>query len=180
MTRTAFLACLIFLGCSVALPAEVKPGSTADLQDGFFLLHDVCQKESQVSLITLVKTTPPDMASYVKRMAAEAKESVATLDRLSDGDRSLRDVRNPLPPFEEATRASIRADKQHQLLFGTKGPDFARTLLLTQIEAANYIIHLSKVWSERDPNADRAATMQKMSRHWQTLQDEGYRLLYRE
>ncbi len=74
-------------------------------------------------------------------------------------------------------RASIKADKQHTLLFGSKGDAFALHLLFAQIEGTNYISHLAKVWAERDPDADRDATMRHMSARWLALREEGFRLL---
>jgi hypothetical protein len=170
------LACFSVL---LVLPVSAKPsaGSAEDLRDGFYLLHEVCHEETQVSLITLIKTTPPNVTDYVKRISSLAKESEATLDRLRDHDSSLRDAEDPLPPFERATRSSIRADKQHLLLFGSKGSTFAKRLIFTQIEASNYILHLSKVWADRDPDADRAATLRKMSAQWLKIREEGFRLL---
>ena len=156
---------------------DTAPGSTQDLRAGFFLLHQVCDQESQVDMLNIIKTTPPEVADYVKRVSGLAKESVATLDRFADHDSSLQDAANPLPPFEQATRQNIQDEKQHQLLFGTKGNTYARRLLFSQIQAANYIVNLSKTWAERDPNADRDAAMRKISERWAKIRDEGFRML---
>jgi hypothetical protein len=162
----------------ILLPArgEESAGSSADLQAGFFLLHKVSDQESQVAMLDIIKTTPPDVADYVKRISQAAKDNLDILDRLAHHDSSLHGP-NPLPPFEQATRKNIQDEKQHLLLFGSTGPTFARRLLFTQIEAANYIVNLSQTWAERDPDAKRDAVMRKMSARWAKIRDEGYHML---
>jgi hypothetical protein len=156
---------------------DTTPGSTQDLRAGFFLLHQVCHQESQVDMLNIIKTTPPEVADYVKHVSGVAKESLATLDRFSDHDSSLQDTTDPLPPFEQATRKNIQDEKEHSLLFGTKGATYARRLLFSQVQAANYIVNLAQTWAERDPDADRAASMRKISARWTKIRDEGFRLL---
>jgi len=153
------------------------PGSRQDLRAGFFLLHQVCDQESQVDMLNIIKTTPPEVGDYVKRVSGLAKETLATLDRFADHDSSLQDTTDPLPPFEQATRKNIEAEKEHSLLFGTKGKTYARRLLFSQIQAATYIVNLSQTWSERDPDADRDVTMRRMSERWAKIREEGFRLL---
>jgi hypothetical protein len=169
------LIALAILACPAL--GDTAPGSTQDLRAGFFLLHQVCDQESQVDLLNIIKTTPPEVGDYVKRVSNLAKESLATLDRFADHDSSLQDTTDPLPPFEQATRQNIQDEKQHQLLFGTKGGTYARRLLFSQVQAAAYIVNLSKTWAERDPNARRDAAMQKMSARWTKIREEGFRLL---
>jgi hypothetical protein len=151
-------------------------GTAADLKAGFFLLHDVCHEESQVDMITIVKTTPSDVTDYVKRVAATAKGDLATIGRMEDRDEALRTDDSPLPPFEQKVRSAIRADKEHSLLFGTEGAAFARALLLTQIEAGNYIMHIAKVLADEDSSAYRTRKLLKISAQWEKLRDEGVRL----
>ncbi len=176
MRRAGVLIAVSALSCWPTR-ADSAPGSTQDLRAGFYLLHQVCDQESQVDMLNIIKTTPPDVADYVKRVSGLAKESVATLDRFADHDSSLQDTTDPLPPFEQATRKNIQDEKEHQLLFGTKGATYARRLLFSQIQAANYIVNLSQTWSERDPDADRDAAMRKMSERWAKIRDEGFRML---
>jgi hypothetical protein len=173
------LCVLAALGFSLSMPARAASGSEHDLRVGFYLLHDVCNKETQVHLITLIKTTPARETDYVGRISRLADGTLAIVTRLEEGDSSLAMEDNPLPTFEQKVRSSIRADKQHQLLFGTSGPDFARALLVTQIEAANYILHIARNLAEEDTDADRAATLRKVSSRWLAIRNEGFRLLDR-
>lgn len=166
-------ACLLPVFCSFsARAADCAPG---DLPTGFYLLHGVCDEESGVHLLPLVKTTPPDVVDYVNRISKVAADNVAMIERMEDRDPSLKLDRNPLPKFEQKVRAAIRADKEHTLLFGTSGPAFVRALLLAQIEGSNYISFMAKVLAEEDPQQSRS--LMKISVQWRKLREEGIRLL---
>jgi hypothetical protein len=171
------VAMIVLISPAGPARADTAPGSKDDLRAGFFLLHKVCDQESQVDMLNIIKTTPPEVADYVKRVSALAKQSTATLERFADHDFSLQDTTNPLPAFEQAARLNIQDEKQHQLLFGTKGKTYARRLLFSQIQAATYIVNLSKAWAERDPDAGRDEAMRKMSAQWAKIREEGFRLL---
>lgn len=154
----------------------VAAEAASNLQAGFYLLHNVCDEESQVHLITVAKTTPADVTDYVNRVSKIADESLKTLDGFEDRDPSLKLDRNPLPQFEQKVRKAIKADKQHNLLFGTTDAAFARALLFSQVEASNYIMHMAQVLADEDPNAHQTRELLKISARWEKLRNEGVRL----
>jgi hypothetical protein len=175
--RLGWISLSLALVSGSTLLAEPNVSTQRDLQVGFFLLHEVCHEESPLHFITLVKTTPKEVADFLGRISREADASVETIDAMEARDKSLVIEKNPLPDMELSVRKSIREDKQHQLLFGTSGPAFARALIVTQIEASNYIAHLSKVLAEEDPSPGRAKSLRDLSAKWLSLRDEAYRLL---
>ena len=156
---------------------EMPTSLAAQLNGGYFLLHQLSEDEAKLPLLLLVKHSPNEIKAFADRISRTAKETLATLDRLRKGDPSIQFDRNPLPQIEQDTRASIQADKQHQLLFGTSGSEFDRALLISQIEACTYGLHLAKVTAEQETDPDRAKTLQHVSAHWLRLRDEAYRLL---
>ena len=117
---------------------------------------------------------PADVADYIKRVSKTAKEALDWIGRTEEGDPALKLEENPLPKFEQEVRSSISDDKQHILLFGTTKTAFARALLRSQIEASNYIMHITKVLAEKDPG--REGKLMKISNQWRRLRDEGVRL----
>ncbi len=147
------------------------------MRDGFFLIHDVCHQESQVHFITMMKTTPPWLVDYVTRISTLADETLDILDDMEDHDPALKSDDSPLPAFEQAVRASISDEKRHDLLFGTKDAAFARALLLTQIEASNYISNMAKVLAEEDEDDNRARQLDKISTRWMAIRAEGIQFL---
>jgi hypothetical protein len=171
----------LLLGGCLAVLLLVAPvradDSQAYLNNGYSLLHNLCDQEKSVELILVVKTTPKDVADFAHEVSKSAGNDLDLLDDLRDHDKAIRFDRGGLPQFELDTRASIKADKQHMLLFGTTNSAFARALLVTQIEAGSYGMNLAKVLAGAEPNPHRAAVLQKISSRWEKLRDKAYRLL---
>jgi hypothetical protein len=171
-----------FLGATLAaflvLSASVRADdSQAYRNNGYSLLYQICDQEKPVDMILMVKTTPKDVADFIHEVAKAAKENEALLEDLQDHDKAIRFDRGGLPQFELDTRDSIKADKQHMLLFGTTNGAFNRALLVTQIEAGAYGMNLAKVLADAEPNPHRAAVLQKISARWGKIRDKAYRLL---
>lgn len=160
-----------------ALP--MRGGEVSERQEklngGYYLLYHLCEDETQLPLILIVKHAPSEITPFADHISKTAKETLAALDHLQKGDPSIRFDRNPLPQIEQDTRDSIKADKQHQLLFGTTNSEFVRALLVSQIEACTYAINLSKVLVEQDP--DRAQTLRHISAQWLRMRNETFRIL---
>ena len=146
----------------------------AKLDDGYSLLYKLMNDEKQVELILMVKTTPPKVGAFIKRISEQARDDVDLLDRFHTHDPHLRFDKVSLPQVELDVRASIRAEKQHNLLYGQTGDDFARYLLITQIEASSYASNLAKVLAATDPNAARVRALSKMAARWGTIRDGAY------
>jgi hypothetical protein len=170
------LASVILLTCGGPLiGADAKP-SQASLNDGYSLFYDFCKQESQLSLLLWVKTTPPDISDYAKRIASTAKDDMTILDKMGAADSSLLLNKISLPAFELDVRSSMADDRKQQLLWGTSGAAFAKALVMTQSETTNYGLHVAKVLAETEPNSHRAHAMHQMYENWLALHNEAYRL----
>jgi len=141
------------------------------------LFHHLCDQEADVDKIMLLKNAPPEIGQYTKDIAALAHESLDAMDAFQAKDSSIRFDVNPLPAVEQEVRDEIQADKQHQLLFGTKGPAFARTLVVAQIEASTYAKHLASVLATHVTSEHERHALDKLSAKWAALADKGYALL---
>jgi coenzyme F420-reducing hydrogenase alpha subunit len=171
------LTSLALLGlAAIPLRADV---SQREMNYGYGLLHHLCDQETQVDLIMMVKTTPPDVAQLAKEVSKSAKEDMSILGDLADHDPAIHFGEQGLPEIETETRASIKDEKQHLLLFGTKGGDFAKTLVLTQIEASTYGENMAKVLANDETNPHRAEALRHIASHWETIKNKSYALLYR-
>jgi hypothetical protein len=159
-----------------SLRAAGTKASPSSLNDGYSLFYDFCRQESKLSLLTLVKTTPPEISDYAHRISATAKEDMAILERMGAGDRSLQLEKVSLPSFEIEVRRSMADDRQQQLLWGSSGPAFAQALTMTQSETTNYGLHVAKVLAETEPDAARALALHHMYEKWLSLHLEAYRL----
>lgn len=175
----ALTAC--FLGMVSLTISQAKENEVSQRQDklngGYYLLHHLCDEESQLPMLSFIKTTPPEIVEYVDRISKTSKESLASLERMQDHDPAIRFDKNPLPSIERDVRESIHDAKQHQLLFGTTDAAFVRALLVSQIEASTYAVHLSKVLAEQETDPVRAKALQRISAKWLLIQNETYRHL---
>jgi len=161
----------------LALPLRAADDEAVYRTNGYSLLYQLCNQEKPVDMILIVKTTPKEIADYLHQVSASAREDVAWLDELREHDKTLRFNQGGLPPFEQDTRGSIQDDKEHLLLFGSKGNAFVRALLVTQIEAGTYGMNLAKVLAKSEPDEKRAAVVRKIGDRWEKLRDRAYVLL---
>ncbi len=170
-----FVLVLMAAGSLPSRAAESK-ASQATLNDGYSLFYDFCSQESQLSLLLWIKTTPPDIADYAKRISSTAKDDMAILTKFGADDRALRLNKVSLPGFELEARKSMADDRKQQLIWGTSGAGFAQAVRLTQSEVTNYGLHVAKVLAEMEPDPARARVMQGIYLKWSALHTEAYRL----
>jgi hypothetical protein len=161
-----------------ALPIRADV-SQSEMNYGYGLLHHLCDDETQVDMISLVKTTPPSVDKFVHEIAQNAKDDMDILGKFADHDPSIQYDRQGLPEMETQTRAAIKAEKQHLLLFGSKDSDFAKTLIVSQIEASTYGENLAKVLADNETNPHRATELRHIASGWQTIKTKAYALLYK-
>jgi hypothetical protein len=174
------LVLLLSLGVTQAASSASEKKSSSSpsrLNGGYYLLHHVSEDESGVHMLFMVKDAPAEISKFADRISKTADETLASLGRFQDKDASINFEQNPLPSIENDVRASIRDDKEHQLLFGTTGTEFIRAFLVTQIDASNYALNLSKVLAEQETNPRRAKVLRQISAHWLERRDEAFRLL---
>ena len=167
------LALVLFTNASLAR-GDASP-KEENLQGGYFLLHDLLSNEADLPLLLDLKTAPKEIQDFAITISKTAKSELDEMDRMRANDPEMTWDKNPLPKIERDIRASITDEKQHQLLFGTKGPDFVRALLVSQAEASKYAANISKVLAEQDPA--HAREFGRMSARWHALYEEDFRLL---
>ena len=148
----------------------------SSLNDGYSLFYDFCNQESQLSLLVWVKTMPPGISDYAKRISSTAKDNMASLKAMGVGDSSLRLDKVSLPSFEINVRQSMADDRKYQLLWGSSGATFVQALTMTQSETTNYGLHVAKVLSETESDPVRAHMIRHMYDQWLALHVEAYRL----
>jgi hypothetical protein len=140
------------------------------------LLHQLLDKQKDVSMLRFIKPEHTDLKILVKRIATTSGTGVTLLEEFAKDDPSIRldDIR--LPPGELATRDAIASTKEKELL-GQTGDKFELTLLLTQTEALSYAWHLAKVTGENEPQPGRARALAGLSEDMQNLYHEVFALL---
>ena len=176
-----FFCALPFLGmiALVGLPAHADDNSEhiRKLNGGYYLLHQLSDDESQLPLLLTVKHAPAEIGSFADEISKTGKETVSALDRLQESNPAIRLDQNPLPAIERETRDSIKDDKQHQLLFGTKDSEFVRCVLVSQIEASTYAKNLASVLADQETSPDRSRALRQISARWDGIRNKTYRIL---
>ena len=172
---------LFLTACTLAvtplLQAGDQPSYRENLNGGFFLLHDLLDNEADVPLLLDLKTAPQEIQDFAKKISLTAKDGEAAMDKMRDADPRINWDKNPLPKIEQDVRASITEEKQHQLLFGTQGPDFVRAFLLSQAEASKYAANIAKVLAQQDKNAWHSREFSRISARWHALNEQDFQLL---
>jgi hypothetical protein len=173
----AFLIAGSIMMLASPMRGDIPPEKQAKLNGGYYLLHQVSTDEKQVPMLFLVKHAPTEISTYADRISKTAGETLDRLDHLQDGDSAIHFDHNPLPQIEQDARASIKADKQHQLLFGTTDSEFVRAFLISQIEACTYAVNLSKTLADQETNPDRVQALRHISAKWLGMRNDAFRLL---
>jgi hypothetical protein len=177
------LAPLLLVACVLTGCQSPKAGTAlgnsieqSTRNNGYSLLHQVLDEQTDVSLLRFIKPEHSDVKNLVKRIATTSGTGAKLLEEFASHDASitLDDIR--LPPGEAAARDAIASTKKKELL-GETGDKFELTLLLTQTEALSYAWHLAKVTSENEPQPERARALAGLSKDMQNLYQEVFVLL---
>ena len=128
-------------------------------------------------MLLLVKHAPPELSTFADQISKAGKETMEALERFQDLDPAIQFDRNPLPSIEQDVRDSIKGDKQHQLLFGTSNSEFVRALIVSQIEASTYALHLCKILAEQEKDSARIKTLRHLSAKWLEMRSKAFGIL---
>jgi hypothetical protein len=177
------LLCVCAVGCNApprprvdVAPQSVPFGALAVRNNSYSLLYDLMGDERHVSKVLMVKRDSRELSRLIKDISETSSAAAKSLEEFSKRDSSLAlDVLN-LPPGEVATRAAIADTKKKELL-GTSGADFERALVLTQISALNYGVHLARVAAVNDASSERAAWLHDLGQRLHVYQKRCLALL---
>ena len=167
-------AILLFHGIA---SANDETDRQQNLNGGYYLLYKLAEDEAQVPLLLDLKHAPPAVGTFADRISKVGKMTEAAIEKFHDEHAGLRYDRSPLPDIEQNVRDSIKDDKQHQLLFGTKDAEFVRAFGVSQIEASTYGLNLCKVLADQETSKTRANKLHALEAKWLACQQEAYHIL---
>lgn len=160
---------LLFCGCQwIDKPSEKI--ETSELNYGYGLLYDVVSQEQDVDKILWIKRVNPELQNLIKQIAELSGKVTDELDSWKKEDPSLILSATGLPELEVKTRDRIAHYKTFDLL-GTWGDDFERDLILTQLEALNYMAYMMKSLAASDPQKSRHEFLLENSKEFLALRD---------
>jgi hypothetical protein len=165
-------------GCRVPpRPAAAVPNRGEEVRkDCYSLMHDLFDQQKNVSKLLLIKFESASLRHLIKAIAAASEAGVVKLEEFAAQDRSLDLKHLALPPGEVATRKSIASEKARNLLVSS-GRAFEFNLLITQIEALSYAVHLTKVAAAHEPDHNRARHLSSLSDKMRDLRQQAIALM---
>ncbi len=165
---------LVLSGCKTFGSNKVEVQETPSVavrNNCYSLLYQLLNEEKGISRLSLIKKEPPRVKDLVKKIAETSGAGAALVKQMADKDPTLDLKDIALPPGEEATRAAISKDKEHELLT-EKGAALDLTLLLAQAEALNYGAHLAGVAAQNETQKDRADQLMDLRSDYLRLREQ--------
>jgi hypothetical protein len=168
-------------GCAILEPRAKEGAPTkvnvSEFSEGYGLLYDLVSKEKQSSLLSIIKTMPPELKSLLERISETSKATAKELETLVriDPTRNLK-VTN-LPRIEQAARDSIDKETSKELL-QSKGVDLEFHMLSSQLPAMNYAAHLARSLAVVETNPRRKKFLLQTDRTFSDLHGQVYKMLF--
>ena len=181
-TSGLFLSAMWVLSACATLEPSATGGAptkvnVSEFSEGYGLLYDLVSKEKQSSLLSIIKTTSPELKSLLERISETSKATAKELETLVklDPTRNLK-VTN-LPRIEQATRDSIDKETSKELL-QSKGVDLEFHMLSSQLPAMNYAAHLARSLAAVESNPRRREFLLQTDRKFSDLHGQVYKMLF--
>ena len=176
-----FLSAMWVLSACATLEPSATGGAptkvnVSEFSEGYGLLYDLVSKEKQSSLLSIIKTTSPELKSLLERISETSKATAKELETLVklDPTRNLK-VTN-LPRLEQATRDSIDKETSKELL-QSKGVDLEFHVLSSQLPAMNYAAHLARSLAVVETNPRRREFLLQTDRKFSDLHGQVYKMI---
>ncbi len=162
------VAALMLAGCAANKPL---PDNTPDrdMIVGYSLLYSVVKDEANVDGLFILRKSSESTRAVVVAIAEASRQAKKDLEDMAAADPQLRLDVTDLPAAEADARSIIATDTSKKLLFGD---EFERTLLLSQLNATQYMGALAQYLSERERNEGRSATLKDLVQRMNELHGE--------
>jgi len=173
----ACVALTFFTGCLSTPPAAVPQDEKLRARNNAAsLLHTLLGDEKNVGKLLIIKRDREELHRVIKHVASVCDEAHKRLAQWAREDSSLNLRDTALPAAERAARDSASKAKSSELLRAS-GDEFEFNLLLTQVEALGYAVHLAQVAGANEPQPQRAREFFAIRDQMQQLRDEVLALL---
>lgn len=156
--------------------AHLRGQDKTELMNGYRLLYDLAQNETQVDKVFIIKKGISPLEETIKKIAEAARKLEKDLESVARYDSVEPFGPSALPPVEIATRKSIADFKRNRILSGSPA-QFQKELLVSQIEALTYGSNLLDTLIATDPNPTRVQILQRHVARWKNLRQEIFNLI---
>ena len=174
-TGLGLLLGIVMVSCATK-PPPAPPESAAPSRDsrlairnqGYSLLYKLLSDEKNVSKLLVIKKENSDVGDLITKIAEVTGAAAKELDAFAKGDSHLHLNMDGLPVVEKETRELIAKTRGKELVTKT-GEKFELRILLTQIEAMSYGVHLAVVVQTHETDESRRKFLGDLSQQLQDL-----------
>jgi len=141
--------------------ASTKTGSAADvlvnveLSQGYALLHDLLNRNREVTKLLIIKSPSKPLTARVKQIAADSAAGADWIKTMAADEPAVSLESQGLPPAELEARAGMESDAGGKLLFAS-GQTLDRRLIIEQLSATRYAVQLGKAVNSLDDDKLRS------------------------
>ena len=171
---------LIVVGLSACSASKQQPVAVNDghrtVAEGYSLLYGVASQQKDIGKLLGVKFESDAVDAVITEVAGYAGEVSAQLEDMSRRYPALTINTQFLPAVEVRTREAIAQETTAEFK-STKGKDFERRLLLSQLNSLGQEKNLAKVMVELETAEERRAFWRKTQQRFETLHGKVWRLL---
>jgi hypothetical protein len=158
---------VLFLGllsaCRITVTGPLPEHAGPDVQRdaGYALLLGTLDEESRVAGLLSIKTVPDETSALVRRIASSSSQDASRLKSLVDAPPAVRWDRNGLPAPELEARAWI-ANRTTIALLGSSGRRLEVDIILSQLQASEYIAAIATALSKKEPSEARRSELDRI------------------
>lgn len=171
---------LIVVGLSACSASKQQRVAVNDghrtVAEGYSLLYGVSSQQKDIGKLLAVKFESDAVDAVITEVAGYAGEVSAQLEDMSRRYPALTINTQFLPAVEVRTREAIAQETTAEFK-STKGKDFERRLLLSQLNSLGQEKNLAKVMVELETAEERRAFWRKTQQRFETLHGKVWRLL---
>jgi hypothetical protein len=151
--------------------------SVSDIGAGYALLYDLVSKETQSTLLSIIKKESPELKSLLERISDTSKVTAKELETLASVHPTLNLKVTQLPRIEQAARESINKETSKQILL-SKGVELEFNVVSSQLAGMNYAAHLARSLAVVETNPRRKEFLLRTERNFSELHGHVYTMLF--
>jgi hypothetical protein len=142
----------------------------------YCLLYKLMSQEKNLPKLLIVKNESAPVREFVKKIGHVAEAAEDKIESFAKQESGISLKADPLPLIEREARKSAEKARTKELL-SARGSEFELRLILSQLEALNYAVHLSSVLAEREGIASRRDFFSALADNLRKLCEEGLDLI---
>jgi hypothetical protein len=133
--------------------------------EGYSLLYKMMSDDSGVSKIVIFTQADDSVVSLIKEIAGACQAAKKQMDEFPKSNNRIEFDVPDLPYIDAKGRDQQSSDDEHGLLTSS-GKEFEVQLILTQAQATDYAVQLSKALAENEDDPGRKAFLTNVSKQF--------------